>query len=96
MFKVRYKKRYFGKRDVVKHILNGAFHRLDGPAVEHTCGDKYWMVNGMLHRLDGPACEYGDGNKEWYINDNEYSENQWTQLSRIYLDRIRKYRECLK
>ena len=43
-------------------------HRLDGPAVEITNGDRFWYVNGKQHRLDGPAAEYADGSKEWWFN----------------------------
>ena len=42
-------------------------HRLDGPAVEHSNGDKWWYVDGKLHRLDGPAIEYSGGAKYWYV-----------------------------
>jgi hypothetical protein len=44
-------------------------HRLDGPAVEWSDGDKWWYQKGKLHRLDGPAVEYSDGHKEWFQND---------------------------
>jgi hypothetical protein len=43
-------------------------HRLDGPAVEYTNGQKLWFSNDMLHRLNGPAIERQDGSKKWYIN----------------------------
>ena len=46
-----------------KHEL----HRLDGPAVEWSSGDKAWYVENKLHRLDGPACEWADGDKEWWV-----------------------------
>ncbi len=44
-------------------------HRLDGPAVEYSDGDKEWFQNGKLHRLDGPAAELANGTKFWYQND---------------------------
>ena len=43
-------------------------HRLDGPAIEHADGSKWWF-NGQLHRTDGPAIEYANGTKCWCIND---------------------------
>lgn len=43
-------------------------HRIYGPAVERTNGNKFWYQNGRLHREDGPACEYADGIKYWYKN----------------------------
>jgi len=49
-------------------MLNGIFHREDGPAVERTNGDKYWYYQGRFHREDGPAIEYASGTKEWRIN----------------------------
>ena len=48
--------------------LNGALHRVDGPAVEKPDGTKQWWHNGKLNRVDGPAFEGVDGTKEWYFN----------------------------
>ena len=28
------------------YLLNGYFHRIDGPAVEHISGTKFWYING--------------------------------------------------
>ena len=50
-------------------MLNGEFHREDGPAVEQKNGTKAWLINGRYHREDGPAVECDNGTKEWYIND---------------------------
>jgi hypothetical protein len=36
-------------------VVNGQFHRLDGPAVKFPNGTKQWWVDGKCHRLDGPA-----------------------------------------
>lgn len=44
-------------------------HRLDGPAIEYTNGDKYWYQSNKKHRLNGPAVDLVDGNKLWYQND---------------------------
>jgi len=44
-------------------------HRLDGPAIEYSNGDKFWYQNGERHRLDGHAIEYANGSKLWYQND---------------------------
>jgi len=49
-------------------ILNGNFHRIYGPAVEHASGYKMWYLNGLLHRIDGPAIESANGEKEWWLN----------------------------
>ena len=51
------------------------YHRLDGPAVEYTNGDKYWWVNGLRHREDGHAVEYINGYKAWYINGKYHRED---------------------
>jgi|SRR5579859_2875925 len=47
-------------------LLNGQYHREDGPAVEYVNGYKAWYLYDQLHRLDGPAVEHADGNKSWY------------------------------
>jgi hypothetical protein len=51
------------------------YHRLDGPAIEYSNGDKFWYLNGKRHRLDGPAKEYSDGDKFWYKNDKFHRED---------------------
>jgi hypothetical protein len=30
------------------YLLNNQFHREDGPAIQHDCGDKSWWLNGKL------------------------------------------------
>ena len=47
-------------------------HREDGPASEHTNGDKFWYINGELHREDGPAAKYVDGDKFWFLHDKRH------------------------
>jgi hypothetical protein len=34
---------------------DGALHRVGGPAMIYSNGDKVWMYHGRCHRLDGPA-----------------------------------------
>ena len=59
-----------------KHwLLNGKFHREDGPALEDAAGYKAWCLNGEYHRVDGPAVEWVDGSKEWYLNDQRHRED---------------------
>lgn len=53
------------------------YHRLDGPAVEYSNGEKAWYQDGKRHRLDGPAVEYSNGGKFWYIEDKEYTEEEF-------------------
>ena len=44
----------------------GELHRIDGPAIECSDGDKEWYKMGKLHRIDGPAVEYKNGDRYWY------------------------------
>ena len=53
-------------------ILNGYYHREDGPAIDMPNGAKYWYINGLLHREDGPAIDWPDGITIWYIKDNRH------------------------
>ena len=50
-------------------------HRLDGPAIEWSNGDKSWYVNGHLHRDDGPAVEYSNGYKAWFVNGQRHRDD---------------------
>ena len=43
------------------------YHRDDGPAVENTNGNKYWLQYGKYHRLDGPAVECTNGYIQYWI-----------------------------
>ena len=52
-----------------KHDSSRVLHRVDGPALEYTNGDKYWYIDNKMHRIDGPALEYVNGDKYWYIDD---------------------------
>ena len=45
---------------------NRQLHRENGPAVEHSDGNKFWYINDKCHREDGPAREYADGRKSWW------------------------------
>ena len=53
-------------------LLNGKYHRTDGPAIEGATGSKLWYLNGDLHRTDGPAIERANGDKFWYLNDKHH------------------------
>jgi hypothetical protein len=44
---------------------DGAFHRLNGPAIEYPDGSKWWYRNGRLHRDDGPAVELAHTIQWW-------------------------------
>jgi len=51
--------------DKIYKNSKGKYHRLDGPAIEYSNGDKVWYKEDKYHRLDGPAMEYTNV-KEWY------------------------------
>ena len=59
--------------------VDGKLHRLDGPAVQHTTGAKFWYVDGKLHRTDGPAAEWAGGTKYWFINGVSLTEEQFKE-----------------
>jgi hypothetical protein len=66
---------------------SGKLHRLDGPAIDRSNGDKSWWVDGKRHRTDGPAIEWSNGFKEWQVNGEclGYDDNGfwalWDRLS---------------
>lgn len=55
-------------------------HRVDGPAFEHSCGDRYWYQNGKAHRVDGPALEYANGSKCWAIEGEEITKEEFYEI----------------
>jgi hypothetical protein len=57
---------------LTKYFYNNKLHRIDGPAVEWSSGDKLWYKNGKLHRINNPAIEWINGDKCWYKNDELY------------------------
>jgi hypothetical protein len=61
---------------------NGQFHRLDGPAIECSNGDKSWWVDGKLHRTDGPAVERSNGRKEWWVDGKELTEEEFNNRNK--------------
>jgi len=65
----------------------GSLHRLNGPAIEYSDGDKYWFKEGSCHRTDGPAREYSDGDKEWYLFFKGLEEKEFNS----WISRIQKY-----
>lgn len=66
-------------------IVNGMYHRQDGPAIEEADGKKMWMHLGMVHRLDGAAIEKADGAKEWWVSGRQYhSIVNWAEAALQY------------
>jgi hypothetical protein len=63
----------FGPEGLITFMLNGKFHREDGPALI-SYRTQEWYLHGQHHRLDGPAVEaYED--KEWWINGKRHRED---------------------
>jgi hypothetical protein len=56
---------------------NYRLHREDGPAIEHSNGDKSYYINGELHRENGAALEWADGDKAYYINDQFLTKEEF-------------------
>jgi hypothetical protein len=65
------------------YLLNGAFHREDGPAIEYANGDKIWYYHGQWHREDGPAAEYANGTKYWFIQGKGYTEEEYWRMIKL-------------
>jgi hypothetical protein len=58
-------------------MLDGEYHRTDGPSVENHRGDMVWHRHGRWHRTDGPAIEYADGIHAWYLDGSCYTFDDW-------------------
>jgi antitoxin component YwqK of YwqJK toxin-antitoxin module len=91
---IRVKKEYFDNRNlhVENHLLNGNFHREDGPAVTYyrangTLFSESYFLYGKRHREDGPAyiSYYENGDLEHYmyfIYGKKLTKEEWfNQLS---------------
>ena len=61
-------------------VLDGKFHRKDGPAREWINGAKSWWIHGYRHRLDGPALIYSSGAKRYFITNRAYSSQHYKQI----------------
>ena len=59
----------------------GHKHRIHGPAVITSTGNRYWYQNGQLHRTDGPAIEGTDGSQFWYLNGQLHREDGPASIS---------------
>ena len=60
--------------DQVIWLLDGKYHREDGPAHISQDGYRAWHLNGKLHREDGPAVIWASGRQAWYLNGKEVTE----------------------
>ncbi len=59
---------------------SGKYHRLDGPGLKKTFGDKFWFANGFYHRGDGPAVEWSDGKKRHYLYGYHYPDQDYWKM----------------
>jgi hypothetical protein len=66
----------------IRWYKKSKLHRLGGPAVEYADGSKAWYQKGNLHRLDGPAVEYVNGYEIWYIDGEEYSQDEFDEITK--------------
>ena len=57
----------------------GQKHRVHGPAVIWRCGRRYWYHMGQRHRADGPAIEFPNGAKYWFLNNEQLTEEEWSE-----------------
>jgi hypothetical protein len=77
-------KKHTDKDGTIIYELNGKLHREDGPAVEHSNGNKCWYIDDRLHRADGPAIEWVNGYKEWWLEGIEYTEEEFNNKIKEY------------
>jgi hypothetical protein len=65
---------------------NNLRHRVGGPAIEYANKTKEWWQNDRLHRLDGAAIEYFNGNKGWWICGDQYSEEEFHNITKVTIE----------
>jgi hypothetical protein len=58
-----------------QYILNGNFHREDGPAIIWADGTECWYIHGKFHREGGPAFKDANGTEYWYIHGKYHRED---------------------
>ena len=54
----------------------GQLHRVEGPAIIYTNGDKSCWLNGYRHRIGGPAVVW-HGSVEWWLYGVQYTEEAY-------------------
>jgi hypothetical protein len=71
-------------------LLNGKYHREDGPAIIFPDGHQHWCLNDKLHREDGPAVIWPDGSEYWYANNKHITQevNNWANERDIDLNNM--------
>ena len=66
-------------------MVDGQYHRLDGPAVIYPNGYQVGYQNGKRHRIDGPALIEADGTHAWHIDGVQITNevNLWIKVNKI-------------
>ena len=71
---------YVTEKGVEYWLLNGQYHKEDGPAIKYLDGSEEWLVYDLYHREDGPAIIWMNEKRQyWYLNDIEYSFEEWCE-----------------
>jgi antitoxin component YwqK of YwqJK toxin-antitoxin module len=77
-----------GRKKLEEWIVDGKYHREDGPAIIewYDNGQKEfesWCLKGEYHREDGPAYQewfYGQlSHKELWLNGKQYLRKEWVE-----------------
>lgn len=58
-----------------RYKKNGILHRIGGPAIEFSNGEKHYYQDGILHREDGPAIEGTTQAKAYYFKGRLHRED---------------------
>ena len=62
-------------------VLDGKYHREDGPAIIAMDGMLQWRINGLLHREDGPAIVYTKHkHQEYFLKDKEIDKKEFIKI----------------
>ncbi len=72
----------------IYYLLDGVYHREDGPALEYLPeskldGVKMWYLHGKLHRLDGPAVIFLEDERRWYYYGERIPCSSQEEFSRL-------------
>ena len=63
--------------DSTRWMVDGKYHREDGPAIKYLDGAKEWYKHGKLHRGDGPASIECTGDEEYWLDGVVYSKQKY-------------------
>jgi hypothetical protein len=66
-----------------QYLRNGELHRIDGPAIEHPNGAKFWYLNGRQY----------DSEKEWKLEVERREENGTQEEPEIHVIQVDNFHE---